>query len=113
MTALKIEKPALVSPSMSGRFSIPLIVSDPNAISAYIPVAPVIPPDFKPSFIPSGAFRTLVVWGSKDEYGKDRSKELLEIPGAVPFEIEGGSHPCYLDEPELFNSKLVNFLASR
>ena len=39
--ALSIKKLILVSPSMSGRFSIPFIMNSPENVAGYIPVAPI------------------------------------------------------------------------
>ena len=41
MNTLSISKPIILSPSMSGGFSIPYLLSSPDEISGYIPVAPV------------------------------------------------------------------------
>lgn len=41
LTNLKVESPILVSPSMSGSFSIPLIKKYPQELGGYVPVAPV------------------------------------------------------------------------
>jgi pimeloyl-ACP methyl ester carboxylesterase len=52
-----------------------------------------------------------IVWGSKDSPGKKRSKQLLAIfKKGISFEIEGASHPCYLDEPDMFNRAVTSFL---
>ncbi|KAK8399049.1 hypothetical protein O3P69_004258 [Scylla paramamosain] len=41
LTHLDANKPILVSPSMSGRFSIPFITQNPESLSGYVPVAPI------------------------------------------------------------------------
>lgn len=41
LTKLEITKPVMVSPSMSGGFSIPYILKHPEALGGYVPVAPV------------------------------------------------------------------------
>jgi hypothetical protein len=33
-------------------------------------------------------------------------------PLFLPTEVKGGSHPCYLDDPNGFTKKLLGFLGS-
>lgn len=115
MTALKVIQPVIVTPSMSGKFALNLFMDEPAATRAYVMVAPVIPPEFdETSFnAKDGIQPVLVIYGSEDVGGKDRSEQrLMKIPKAVRFEIEGGSHPCYLDQPVLFNERVISFLKS-
>ena len=46
--SLRLKKPVLVSPSMSGSFSLPFVMSNPNELMAYVPVAPVGTGDYTP-----------------------------------------------------------------
>lgn len=119
--SLSLEKPAIISPSMSGVYSLDYIFHNPNAVFAFIPVAPTFPEnianissgEIQSDAIPA-AMRALpgfIVWGSKDLLGKRRSKALLSIfPKSTAFEIAEGSHPCYMDEPDMFNRAVVAFL---
>eukprot|EP01041_Mallomonas_annulata_P002029 gene2029-3945_t len=109
--AYGMKNPAIISPSMSGQFSIPFLISYPGLISAFVPIAPTFPrKTFDISEITKVNFPSLVIWGSNDKSGKLRSLELLKWRHSIPLEIQGGDHACYLDYPLKFNSAVVRFL---
>ena len=60
--ALSTKKLILVSPSMSGRFSIPFILKSPKKVAGYIPVAPITVFDY-----------------SKEKFASVKTKTLLGI----------------------------------
>jgi abhydrolase domain-containing protein 14 len=110
---LKLNNPIIISPSMSGQYSIPFIILYPELVSAFIPIAPIFPKKtFDVSEIIKNKFPSLVIWGSNDTSGKNRSKELLKMRYSIPYEIKGASHACYLDYPLQFNSELISFLTN-
>lgn len=113
ISAFELTKPTLISPSMSGKYSLSLLQIHPSAISRFIPVAPVFFDGFNPSKLPSG-MPTLVVWGSEDLPGEERSKILLgAMKNSEPFKIPGAEHACYLEEEDakVFNTGVVHFLS--
>ena len=53
---------------------------------------------------------TLIVFGERDPL-KQRLLPLLEkIPNHQTVIIPRGSHPCYLDNPQIWHSSLISFL---
>lgn len=113
MKALKLDKAAVVSPSMSGAFSFPLLATMPEKVSGYVPVAPAAIDQYA-SKLSQVKVPTLIVWGEKDEIVPLSVSEKLEaaIPGSRRFVMKGASHPCYLDDPDAFHAELLEFLAS-
>ena len=111
INTLGMKKPVIIAPSMSGQYAIPYIILNPKKISAFVPIAPVFPiRTFDVSELVDASFPSFVVWGSLDEPGKERSKQLLKWRHAVPFEMTGAQHACYLNNPTKFNTELIAFL---
>jgi pimeloyl-ACP methyl ester carboxylesterase len=108
---LDLERPVIVSPSMSGRFSLPFVSRHPDRIAGYVPVAPAGIPRFADE-LPKATAPALVVWGSEDRTfpvaGAGKLAGLL--PDATVHVIDGAPHPCYLDHREEFHRVLLGFL---
>ena len=58
-------KPVLVSPSMSGTFSLPLLDRNQDLICGYIPVAPVATTSYRKSFYEAIRVPTMIVYGDQ------------------------------------------------
>lgn len=110
LTHLNANKPFLVSPSMSGGFSIPFIIQNPESLSGYVPVAPVGTQKDKAKYhelqVP-----TLIIYGEKDTgLGHLSRDDLSNIPTSQAVELPGARHPAYLDQPVMFHTLLYNFI---
>ncbi|CAL1284809.1 unnamed protein product [Larinioides sclopetarius] len=127
--------PVIISPSMSGHFSLPYLVQNWKNLAGFVPVAPVgfevleeLPNCRDPSIknqvykplqeflydpipdLSSIQTPTMVVFGEKD---RSRSSALLNLlPMSQCQEIPNGRHPAYLDNPNLWHQLLYNFLES-
>jgi pimeloyl-ACP methyl ester carboxylesterase len=104
-------KAVIVSPSMSGRFSLPLVTSTPEKLAGFVPIAPVAVTTYKGKL---GRIKvpTLVVWGEKDDViPADQADELAKaMPNAEKLILPGAGHACYLDAPAAFHRGLLGFL---
>ena len=109
--ALEVERPVVVSPSMSGAFSLPLVTSGPELLAGYVPVG-VAGSEGYLERLRGVALPTLVFWGGADTvFPLERGRALAEaIPEAELVVLEGAGHPCYLDRPEEFHGRLTRFL---
>ncbi|XP_063888717.1 putative protein-lysine deacylase ABHD14B isoform X2 [Scylla paramamosain] len=110
LTHLDANKPILVSPSMSGRFSIPFITQNPESLSGYVPVAPIDTKKGKAKYrelqVP-----TLIIYGEKDTgLGHLSRDDLSNIPTSQAVELPGARHPAYLDQTNIFHTLLYNFI---
>ncbi len=100
----------LVSPSMSGRFSLPVLTGLPHLLCGFVPVAPVTTDRFAPAF-PSVRVPTLVVHGEYDTaLGVRAAADLAKITTASKPQVAvwlglwGGGETgccccCYLTRP--------------
>lgn len=101
----------VVSPSRSGRFSLPLLASNSPLLAGFVAVAPVaIRENF--SRLTTVTVPTLVIWGEKDRVVPLSQADILveRIVGARKVIIPEAKHPCYLDDPERFNREVVSFV---
>ncbi len=139
ITKLDITKPVIVSPSYSGYYTLPLLVTKWESFTGYIPVAPVgqdviesfgscqqknlnimserfnrLPDYFKEQIknpIPDVSCIRTPTLVIHGEFDRSKSSALLSLlPNAKTFEIPQGKHPCYLQNPDLFHTIIYNFL---
>lgn len=103
----------IVSPSMSGSFSIPLLLRKPSLFSGYVPIATGMALTHTAAeFNAVKNVPTLIVYGERDNAGRRASELLASIPGSIVLMISDATHPAYVDNPELFHSHLLEFLGA-
>jgi pimeloyl-ACP methyl ester carboxylesterase len=109
-TLLPGEKVAIVSPSMSGGFSLPFVANHPDRVAGYVPVSPVGIDQYKGE-LHDAKVPTLVVWGENDTvFPVAQADVLADALGSTTLILEGASHPAYLDRPDEFHLELLAFL---
>nr|CAD7459944.1 unnamed protein product [Timema tahoe] len=102
----------IVSPSMSGEYSVPFVTSHWQSLAGYIPVAPVASGSVTQGALSKVGIPTLILHGDNDKTGLAESslENLKVIPKSKKVEFKGAGHACYLDKPNLFHQMLYNFL---
>lgn len=110
--SLKIGRPVIVAPSMSGRIAFPLVANNPEKAAGFVPIAAVGTPKFT-ARLKDNPLPALVIWGSADRMfepaahkalaARFKKSELLMLPGA--------GHAAYLDQPDRFHESLLKYLA--
>ena len=102
----------IVSPSMSGRFSLPLAVGRPGYLAGFVPVAPAgIPAHL--AKLEGSRIPTLIFWGERDRIVPVKHGEQMSrvMPNSRLVVLKDAQHPCYLDRPLDFHRELLQFLA--
>ena len=114
LVPLVADQPVIVvSPSMSGRFSLPLVVRRPDYVAGFVPVAPAAISEYLDRLTGSRV-PALIIWGANDEIVPlERAEALAQaLHHSRRVTIEDAGHPCYLDQPDAFHHELLQFLAA-
>lgn len=101
----------VVSPSLSGMYSLPFLFQHSSMLKAYVPVAPICTDKFKSQQYAAVQTPTLIVYGDKDyQLGELSLSNLKHLPNHTVTVMKGAGHPCYLDDPDTWHKALLHFL---
>jgi pimeloyl-ACP methyl ester carboxylesterase len=108
---LKIEKPVVISPSMSGRFSLPLVTEEPDRMAGFVAVAPVGIRSYQ-HMLDRITAPVLAIWGENDRIVPVAEADLLvgTVKNRRKVVISGAGHAPYMNDPAAFHKILLDFL---
>ncbi|OXB71342.1 UNVERIFIED_CONTAM: hypothetical protein H355_012748 [Colinus virginianus] len=108
---LGLRRPVLVSPSMSGRFSLPFLVAHGEQLAGFVPIAPVGTREYTAVQYQQVQTPTLILYGDRDTgLGRQALQSLQHLPRHHVVVLPGAGHACYVDKPEDFHRALLGFL---
>ncbi|PIE70041.1 MAG: alpha/beta hydrolase [Deltaproteobacteria bacterium] len=109
--AFRLENLVIAAPSMSGEYSLPLIIDPEISLAGYVAIAPTHVPAFAPS-LKGASLPVLAIWGDDDPVVPPAHADLLAeaLPNLTRVIIEKGGHPTYLNQTAQFHDHLEAFL---
>lgn len=108
---LSLSPVVVVSPSLSGMYSLPFLLQHQALIRAYIPVAPICTEKFSAEQYQSVKVPALIVYGDQDaQLGEASLHNLSNLANHRVVVMKGAGHPCYLDDPDTWHKALMDFL---
>ncbi len=110
LDALKLDRPVLVSPSMSGRFSLPFVVAHSDRLRGFVAVAPVSIGRHEKN-LSNIKVPLLAIWGAKDTLIPISHADLLlkHVSDSRKVVVPKAGHALYMDDAKTFHKELIRF----
>ncbi|KAJ8394842.1 hypothetical protein AAFF_G00041970 [Aldrovandia affinis] len=111
LEALQLGPAVVISPSLSGMYSLPFLFQHGCLVRAYIPVAPICTDKFTAEQYSSVQTPALIVYGDQDtQMGEVSLSNLKNLANHKVVVMKGAGHPCYLDNPAEWHKAVLEFL---
>lgn len=111
LSILKLNLPILVSPSMSGGYSLPFVINHADKLGGFVAISPVGIQRFQKE-LEGIELPTLAIWGSNDRIVAVEQADLLLklMPNAEKVILVNAGHACYMRATEEFHEHLIKFI---
>ncbi|CAM5167049.1 unnamed protein product [Natator depressus] len=108
---LGIQRPVLISPSMSGHYSVPFVLVHGAQLKGFVPIAPVGTQEYTAQQYQQVQTPTLIIYGERDSgLGTQSLQSLQQLPKHKVVVLPDAGHACYLEKPREFHEVLLAFL---
>jgi abhydrolase domain-containing protein 14 len=109
MDTLNLERPIVISPSMSGRYSLPVVAKHSEKLRGFVAVAPVAIKQYQ-KLLQGVMLPTLAIWGSDDRSVSPSQADLLcqLMPNAHKIILPEAGHACYMNATDGFHEQLIH-----
>ena len=109
----ELDRPILIGPSMGGRIALEFALNHPGILGGLILVGAVGVEDNKDR-LSQLDLPLFIIWGGDDRISPLMNSDTLleKVKGAKRLIIEGAPHPCYLEQPDIWHSAVLEFIAS-
>ncbi len=108
----EMDRPVLIGPSMGGRIALEFALNHPGILGGLVLVGAVGVAENKDRLAQLD-LPVLILWGGEDQISPPANADILleNVKGAKRLIIEGAPHPCYLDQPDVWHTAVLDFLA--
>ncbi|XP_062923838.1 protein ABHD14B [Mobula hypostoma] len=111
LKGLQLDAVVIISPSLSGMYSLPFLFGHSDVVKGFIPVAPICTEKFSAEQYGNIQTPTLIVYGSEDKpMGEESFNNLRHLFNNKVHVMNGASHACYLNNPNEWHQTVLEFL---
>lgn len=111
LKSLELGPVVIVSPSLSGMYSLPFLFGHSDMVKGFIPVAPICTEKFSHEQYRNVQTPTLIVYGGADKpMGETSFNNLKNLSNHKVHIMKEALHACYMSNSEEWHQTVLEFL---
>ncbi|XP_038666763.1 LOW QUALITY PROTEIN: protein ABHD14B [Scyliorhinus canicula] len=110
LKGLNLGPVVIISPSLSGMYSLPFLFGHNDLVKGFIPVAPICTEKFSAEQYTTVQTPTLIIYGERKTMGHTSLNKLKNLGNHKVHIMKGAPHACYLHDPEEWHQTVLEFL---
>uniref|UniRef100_F7CVR5 Protein ABHD14A n=2 Tax=Monodelphis domestica TaxID=13616 RepID=F7CVR5_MONDO len=108
---LEVKNPVLISPSVSGQYSLPFLMRMHQQLRGFVSIAPTFTENYTFKQFSAIKTPTLIIYGALDQgLARESLRKLQYLPNHSIAKLQNAGHACYLQRPRDFHYILLDFL---